>query len=104
MDLDALLTIAALPTGGSSISGSPAGVLRPSARTRRAVAVEPRADPRYRRRLVLPGLVDHMHLDETLVGLPWMPHAAGPARMNRIETDKESCHVCRSPPRNAPVI
>src|SRR5271163_2727262 len=39
--------------------------------------------------LVLPGLVDgHMHLDKTLTGLPWMPHAAGPTRMSRIETDK----------------
>ncbi len=40
--------------------------------------------------LVLPGLVDgHMHLDKTLTGLPWMPHAAGPTRMSRIETDKK---------------
>ncbi len=40
--------------------------------------------------LVLPGLVDgHMHLDKTLFGLPWLPHAAGPTRMSRIETDKE---------------
>jgi len=39
--------------------------------------------------LVLPGLVDgHMHLDKTLLGLPWMGHAAGPTRMSRIETDK----------------
>jgi cytosine/adenosine deaminase-related metal-dependent hydrolase len=39
--------------------------------------------------LVLPGLVDgHMHLDKTLMGLPWMPHAAGPTRMSRIETEK----------------
>ena len=39
--------------------------------------------------LVLPGLVDgHMHLDKTLFGLPWLPHAAGPTRMSRIETDK----------------
>jgi cytosine/adenosine deaminase-related metal-dependent hydrolase len=39
--------------------------------------------------LVLPGLVDgHMHLDKTLMGLPWMPHKAGPTRMSRIETDK----------------
>jgi cytosine/adenosine deaminase-related metal-dependent hydrolase len=39
--------------------------------------------------LVLPGLVDgHMHLDKTLMGLPWIPHMAGPARMSRIETDK----------------
>jgi len=41
-------------------------------------------------KLVLPGLVDgHMHLDKTLFGLPWMPHAAGPTRMSRIETDKD---------------
>jgi cytosine deaminase len=40
--------------------------------------------------LALPGLVDgHMHLDKTLMGLPWMPHAAGPSRMSRIETDKK---------------
>src|SRR6266478_4941437 len=39
--------------------------------------------------LVLPGLVDgHMHLDKTLMGLPWISHAAGPTRMSRIETDK----------------
>jgi cytosine/creatinine deaminase len=39
--------------------------------------------------LVLPGLVDgHMHLDKTLAGTPWLPHAAGPTRMSRIETDK----------------
>ncbi len=30
-----------------------------------------------------------MHLDKTLTGLPWMGHAAGPARMDRIETDKK---------------
>ena len=40
--------------------------------------------------LVLPGLVDgHMHLDKTLVGLPWLPHPAAPFRMSRIETDKK---------------
>ena len=38
--------------------------------------------------LVLPGLVDgHMHLDKTTLGLPWIPHAAGPTRLSRIETD-----------------
>ncbi|WP_439577877.1 amidohydrolase [Elioraea sp.] len=38
--------------------------------------------------LVLPGLTDgHMHLDKTLFGLPWWPHAAEPYRMSRIETD-----------------
>jgi len=39
--------------------------------------------------LVLPGIVDgHMHLDKTLIGVPWMGHMAGPTRMSRIETDK----------------
>lgn len=38
--------------------------------------------------LVLPALCDgHLHLDKTLLGLPWMPHAAGPTRMSRIEND-----------------
>ena len=39
--------------------------------------------------LLLPGLVDgHMHLDKTLFGLPWTPHAAEPFRMSRIATDE----------------
>ena len=38
--------------------------------------------------LVLPALFDgHVHLDKTLHGLPWMPHAAGPTRASRIETE-----------------
>jgi cytosine/adenosine deaminase-related metal-dependent hydrolase len=40
--------------------------------------------------LLLPGLVDgHMHLDKTLFGLPWVPHAAQPFRMSRIENDQK---------------
>jgi len=39
--------------------------------------------------LLLPALTDgHLHLDKTLFGLPWVPHAAGPTRMSRIETDE----------------
>jgi len=39
--------------------------------------------------LVLPGLADgHIHLDKTLTGLPWFPHAAGPNRLSRIETER----------------
>lgn len=39
--------------------------------------------------LLLPGLVDgHMHLDKTLFGLPWQPHAAEPVRQSRIENDQ----------------
>ena len=41
--------------------------------------------------LLLPGLFDgHLHLDKTLIGLPWMPHAAEPTRMSRIETDHKT--------------
>lgn len=40
--------------------------------------------------LLLPALCDgHLHLDKTLLGLPWMGHAAAPNRMSRIETDKK---------------
>ena len=39
--------------------------------------------------LALPLLTDaHAHLDKTLTGLPWQPHAAGPQRASRIETEK----------------
>ncbi|MDP3417573.1 amidohydrolase [Falsiroseomonas sp.] len=39
--------------------------------------------------LLLPGLVDgHMHLDKTLFGLPWQPHAAEPFRQSRIDADQ----------------
>jgi len=41
--------------------------------------------------LLLPGLVDgHMLLDKTLFGLPWIPHAAEPFRMSRIENDQKT--------------
>ena len=39
--------------------------------------------------LILPALVDsHLHLDKSLAGLPWYPHAAGPERQSRIATEK----------------
>lgn len=39
--------------------------------------------------LVLPGFVDgHLHLDKTLWGLPWRPHAGTGTRLSRIENDK----------------
>lgn len=39
--------------------------------------------------LVLPGYVDaHAHLDKTLWGLPWHPHAAGPTLIDRIENER----------------
>src|SRR5882724_5346216 len=41
-------------------------------------------------RLVLPALVDaHIHLDKTLLGLPWQPHRAGNTTLARIEAEKD---------------
>ena len=40
--------------------------------------------------LALPGFCDgHNHPDKTFMGLPWMPHRAGPTRESRIETEKK---------------
>ncbi len=40
-------------------------------------------------RLVLPGFVDgHIHLDKTLLGLPWQPHRPGASVPERIEAEK----------------
>jgi cytosine deaminase len=40
-------------------------------------------------RLVLPGLVEaHCHLDKTLYGGPWVPHTAGDALTDRIQTER----------------
>ena len=39
--------------------------------------------------LALPGMIDgHVHLDKTLIGLPWMPYPAGPDRASRIATER----------------
>ena len=46
--------------------------------------------------LVVPGLIDgHLHLDKTLLGLPWMPHPAGPTLRDRIKVEK---HLRRALP------
>jgi cytosine/adenosine deaminase-related metal-dependent hydrolase len=89
MDLDALLTHCRLADGRLVDIGIVGG---------RVATIGEDAAPSLSNRvpildiggdLVLPGLVDgHMHLDKTLMGLPWMPHAAGPTRMSRIETEK----------------
>ncbi|GGF69072.1 cytosine deaminase [Azorhizobium oxalatiphilum] len=40
--------------------------------------------------LVLPGFTDgHLHLDKTMLGLPWRPHNAAPSVRGRIEAEKE---------------
>lgn len=39
--------------------------------------------------LLLPGLVEsHTHLDKTMWGMPWVPHAAGPRLIDKIETER----------------
>ncbi|XBB67485.1 amidohydrolase [Nocardioides sp. WV_118_6] len=40
--------------------------------------------------LVLPGLIDaHCHVDKTLWGGPWVPHAAGPRLVDRIANERD---------------
>lgn len=39
--------------------------------------------------LVLPGLVEaHTHLDKTFLGLPWVPHRAGPTISDKVANDR----------------
>ena len=61
----------------------------------RIVAVAAGPPPAARRRvdlggrLVIPALIDgHVHLDKTLLGLPWMPHASGDSTRDRIDGEK----------------
>jgi cytosine deaminase len=43
-----------------------------------------------RGRLALPGLIDgHMHLDKTLLGLPWFPHIPGGTVRERVAAEKQ---------------
>lgn len=85
---DTLLTNARLPDGRTGMSlalaaGRIAAILPPGTPPPPAAATHELAG-----QLVLPGLVDaHLHLDKTLLGLPWMPHAAGPSRADRIAAD-----------------
>ncbi|HEY8613923.1 MAG TPA: amidohydrolase [Roseomonas sp.] len=87
---DMLLTNLHLPDGGPKgrriaiREGRIAEIVQPASPDPQARAVlDLRGD------LLLPGLVDgHMHLDKTLFGLPWVPHAAEPFRLSRIETDQ----------------
>lgn len=63
----------------------------------RIVAVRSAGDPVQRGReldlngqLVLPGLTDgHVHLDKTLMAMPWRPHRSAPSIRARIEDEKE---------------
>jgi cytosine deaminase len=43
-----------------------------------------------RGRLALPGLIDgHMHLDKTLIGMPWIPHIPGGTVRERVAAEKK---------------
>lgn len=63
----------------------------------RVAAVRPAGDPVQRGReldlngqLVLPGLTDgHVHLDKTLMAMPWRPHRSAPSIRARIDDEKE---------------
>ncbi len=86
---DVLLTNARLADGRQGVAiavadARIAAILPPGADLPDAAAVHDLGGD-----LVLPALTDgHMHLDKTLVGLPWVPHQAAPNRMSRIETDQ----------------
>jgi cytosine/adenosine deaminase-related metal-dependent hydrolase len=62
----------------------------------RIAALRPAGDPVRRGReldlggqLVLPGLTDgHVHLDKTLLAMPWRPHRSAPSIRARIEDEK----------------
>lgn len=50
--------------------------------------------------LMLPGFVDaHTHLDKTLLGLPWQPHAAGPSVPDRIRYERDTLRTLEINPR-----
>lgn len=63
----------------------------------RIAAVRPAGDPVQRGReldlngqLVLPGLTDgHVHLDKTLMAMPWRPHRSAPSIRARIDDEKK---------------
>jgi cytosine deaminase len=49
-------------------------------------------------RLVLPALIDaHVHLDKTLLGLPWQPHRAENSTRGRIAAEKHLRRTLRPP-------
>ncbi len=87
--VDTLLTEARLPDGRTGMAvacagGRIAAILSPGIPLPPAAATHALGG-----QLLLSGLTDgHLHLDKTLMGLPWMPHAAGPTRASRIETDQ----------------
>ena len=61
-----------------------------------AAAIAPRTDDTVEHcegALALPGLVDaHAHLDKTLWGMPWHPHAQGKSLQQMIDTERSLRH------------
>lgn len=66
-------------SGGRIAAVRPAGGLEPAGRTLDLNG-----------QLVLPGLTDgHVHLDKTLLAMPWRPHRSAPSIRARIDDEKE---------------
>ncbi|MBM1815052.1 amidohydrolase family protein [Pseudosulfitobacter pseudonitzschiae] len=61
-----------------------------------AAAIAPRTDDTVEQcagAIALPGLVDaHAHLDKTLWGMPWHPHAQGKSLQQMIDTERSLRH------------
>lgn len=87
MPHDSILRNAVLPDGTAADIAIEGGLFAEIAAPGAITAEAPSLD--LKGACVLPGLCDgHMHLDKTLMGMPWIPHKAEPFRMSRIETDK----------------
>jgi cytosine/creatinine deaminase len=84
MAIDGLPTHRRLADGRLVDIGSAGGRITTIARTPRRRCRTARRSFDIGADLMPPGLFDgHMHLDKTLMRLPWKPHAAGPTRMSR---------------------
>ncbi len=88
MDLDLLLRNARLSDGRRVVIGIADG--RIALIEEEGAPVPPaRESLDLANAVVLPGFTDgHLHLDKTLLGLPWRPHDAAPSVRARIEAEK----------------
>jgi cytosine deaminase len=89
---DIVLTNARLDDGrvvDIAVSGGIIQAIRPAASGAADQATDDGPAHDLNHRLVLPAFVDgHIHLDKTLLGLPWQPHRPGATVRARIEAEK----------------